>query len=50
MPAANDVNFIGVYTTEEQRHSAAGSKGSSGNVIGVDASVVRNGKGGGTEQ
>ena len=44
-PASNDSNFIGVNATEEQSHGSAGPKGSSGNVVRVEASVARNGEG-----
>ena len=39
-----------VNTTEEQRHGPARSKGSNGDVIRVDASMVRDGEGSGREE
>ena len=46
-PATYDPNFNGVNATEEQRHGSAGPKGSSGYIIRIDASMVRDCEGSG---
>ena len=44
-PAADDADFVGVATGEEQRHGAAVAQGASRDMRQLDTAVARNGQG-----